>query len=54
MITWEKINNKRSHSNLSYSYSCPITINFGNLVPTPMGNPQDGWESRIAHSHTHL
>ena len=54
MAIWEHINNKRSHSHLSYSHSRPIPISLGNLVPIPMGIPRDEWESRIFHSHAHL
>ena len=52
MTKWEKINNKRSHSHLSYSH--PIPISLRNLVPIPMGIPLKGWESRISHSHAYL
>ena len=54
MIKWEHINNKRSHSHLSYSHSRPIPISFSNLVPIPMRIPRKGWEFRISHSHAYL
>ena len=38
MTEWEQINNKRSHSHLSYSHSRSIPISLSNLVPIP-------WES---------
>ena len=54
MTKWELINNKRSHSHLSYSYSCLIPISLRNLAPIPMGILREGWESRISHSNAHL
>ena len=54
MTKWKYVNNKRSHSHLSYSYSRPIPIILSNLVLNPMGISWEGWESRISHSHTHL
>ena len=54
MTKWEHINNKRSHSHLSYSHSRPIPIDLSNLVPIPMGIQWEGWKSRISHSHAHL
>ena len=54
MTKWEHINNKSSHSHLSYSHSRPIPSSLSNLVSIPMGIPQEGWEFRISHSHAHL
>ena len=54
MTKWEHINNKRSHSHLSYSHSRPIPISLSNLVPIPMGILWEGWEYCISHSHAHL
>ena len=42
MTKWKHINNKRSHSHLSYSHSRPIPISLSNLVPIPMGIPREG------------
>ena len=50
MAKWEHINNKRSHSYLSYSLSRPIPISLYNLVSLPMEIQWERWESRISHS----
>ena len=42
MNKWEQINNKRSHSHLSYSHSRPIPISLSNLVPHSHWNPTGG------------
>ena len=54
LTKWEYINNKRSHSHLSYFHSCFIPISLNNLVPILMEIPRGGWESRISHCHAHL
>ena len=41
MTKWEHINNKRSHSHLSYSHSRLILISLGNLVRITIGIPRE-------------
>ena len=45
MVKLEHVNNKRSHSHLSYSHSRLIPISLSNLIASHShGNPTEGME----------